>query len=221
MEEIWKKAIYIKRSGKVVNFGDWYEVSNLGRVRSYREHGGSMKRDARRLEPKLLKLTKSNTSGYYRISLKSSGKNNTYLLHRLILSSFVEIPSHLKKEKWLDVNHIDENKENNALENLEWCTRLQNNLHGTRLERAISKGNVTRQTREWKKNHSGGKVHNARKIIGVNVKTGEVVEFDSMTGVVEFLGIRLADRSVSATIRGRQKTAYGYKWYYKEDYKTM
>ena len=40
-----------------------------------------------------------------------------------------------------------------------------------------------------------------------------------MTCVADFLNIKLADRSVSAAIRGRQKTAYGYYWYYKEDYK--
>ena len=218
MKEIWKKAIYIKRDGAIVDFGDWYEVSNLGRVRSYREHGGSTKKDVRCSTPKLLKSTLSNIGGYYRVHMKINGQSKSYLLHRLVLSSFVEIPEYLKGEKYIDVNHIDENKDNNVLENLVWCTRLENNLHGTRLERAINKGNKTRNSKEWRITNSGGNVHNARKVVGVNTKTGEVVDFDSMTGVVDFFGIKLADRSVSATIRGKQKTAYGYKWYYKEDY---
>lgn len=221
MEEIWKKAIYIKKDGSVVDFEGWYEVSNLGRVRSYREHGGSQKIDAKSNTPRLLKATPSKTTGYLRVCLKIEGKAKSYLLHRLVLSTFVEIPNALKDEKHLDVNHVDENKDNNALINLEWCSRKQNNLHGTRLQRAISNGNKTRKSEEWRKSHSGGNIHNARAVVGVHVKTGEVIEFDSMTGVVEFLNIKLADRSVSATIRGRQKTAYGYYWYYKEDYENI
>lgn len=221
MEEIWRQAIYIDKNKNIIDFGEWYEVSNQGRVRSYREHGGSMKKNARRLVPRLLKLTQCKVTGYYKVTLKINDKRAVYLVHRLVLSTFTKIPQELKEEKYLDVNHIDENKGNNTLENLEWCTRLYNNLHATRLERAITNGNKTRQCRKWRENHSGGNVHNARQVVGVNVKTGEVIEFESMTGVVEFLGIRLADRSVSATIRGRQKTAYGYRWYYKEDYEKI
>lgn len=221
MEEIWKKAIYIKNDGSVVDFEGWYEVSNLGRVRSYREHGGSQKANARRTNPILLTPGAYKDTGYLRIHLKINGKAKAYLLHRLVLSTFMEIPLELKSEKHIDVNHIDENKDNNTLSNLEWCSRKQNNLHGTRLQRAISNGNKTRKSEEWRKSHSGGNIHNARAVVAVHVNTGEVITFESMTGVVEFLNIKLADRSVSATIRGRQKTAYGYYWYYKEDYENM
>lgn len=221
MEEIWKKAIYIKKNGSVVDFEGWYEVSSLGRVRSYREHGGSQKINARRGVPILLSPSTYKDTGYFRVYLKINGKAKAYLLHRLVLSTFTEIPLELKDEKHIDVNHIDENKDNNTLSNLEWCSRKQNNLHGTRLQRAISNGNKTRKTEEWRKSHSGGNIHNARAVVGVHAKTGEVIEFESMTGVVEFLNIKLADRSVSATIRGRQKTAYGYYWYYKEDYENI
>ena len=45
MEEIWRQAIYIDKNKNIIDFGEWYEVSNQGRVRSYREHGGSMKKN--------------------------------------------------------------------------------------------------------------------------------------------------------------------------------
>lgn len=218
MKEIWKNAIYIRKDGSIIDFEGWYEVSNLGRVRSYREHGGSRKINARRITPVLLSPSTYKDTGYLRIYLKIDGKSKAYLLHRLVLSTFMEIPLELKDEKHIDVNHIDENKENNCLSNLEWCSRHKNNTHGTRTKRAIENGLKTKRTEEWKRLHSGGNVHNARSIVGVHVKTGEVIAFESMTGVVDFFKIKLADRSVSATIRGRQKTAYGYYWYYKEVY---
>ena len=218
MEEIWKDAKYIKKDGTVVDFEGWYQVSNLGRVRSFREHGGGQKINVKSSMPTLRKLSNSS-SNYKNVSLRINGKTRMYLVHRLVLSTFTDIPEHLKTEKHIDVNHIDEDKTNNKLSNLEWCTRKQNNMYGTRLQRAMENGRVTRSTREWKEAHSRGNTSNARPVVGVNVKTGQVVEFESMTCVTDFLNIKLADRSVSAAIRGRQKTAYGYYWYYKEDYK--
>lgn len=218
MEEKWVKAIYIDKNKKVIDFGLWYEVSNKGNVRSHRAHGGGMKANVKSSQPRLLKPTKCKKTGYYRITLRIEGKPKTYLLHRIILSSFISVPKELINEQFVDVNHIDENKENNCLSNLEWCTREQNNLHGTRLSRSISKGNQTRNTPEWRKRNCGGAVHNSRSVVGIRQKTGDVVRFESMSKVVDFLNIPLADRSVSATIRGKQKTAYGYKWFYEEEY---
>lgn len=220
MEEIWKDAIYIDRNGNVIDFEGWYQVSNKGRVRSFRAHGGSRCSNKRSVTPTLLKTKKEkSTNGYISVNMKiHNSKSKSWLVHRLVLSTFVEIPEHLKNEKWIDVNHKDENKRNNNLDNLEWCSRLENNLYGTRLQRSIEKGAKTRSTYEWKKKNSGGYIHNSRAVVGVSIETGEIVEFESMTGVNEYFNNKLADRSVSATIRGKQKTAYGYKWYYKEDY---
>ena len=219
IEEIWKDAIYITKSGELIDFNGWYQVSNKGRVRSFRARsGGNGIVDSRLEIPRLLSVKSKNDNTYISVTLKVNGKRKGFLLHRLVLSTFVQIPNHLKNEKNIDVNHLDEVKTNNDLSNLEWCSRLENNIHGTRISRAISNGLITKSTEEWKNKNTKGKVYNSRKVVGVNIKTGNVVRFDSMTCVVDFFGIPLADRSVSATIRGRQKTAYGYKWYYEEDY---
>ena len=199
----------------------YYQISNLGRVKSlqrkiiYPKSNTYPNGCKHILKEKILTPSKDK-KGYLFVQLFKNGHFKSKKIHRLVAEIFLNNEMNLPQ-----VNHKDENKQNNNVLNLEWCTRLYNNLHGTRLERAITNGNKTRQCRKWRENHSGGNVHNARQVVGVNVKTGEVIEFESMTGVVEFLGIRLADRSVSATIRGRQKTAYGYRWYYKEDYEKI
>lgn len=64
--------------------------------------------------------------GYMRVSLYIDGKSKTFTVHRLILSSFVKNPN---QDIYTEINHIDGNKENNCIDNLEWCTRSENQLH--------------------------------------------------------------------------------------------
>lgn len=222
MKELWKDLIYINGKGEIIDYQGIYQISNLGRVRSFREHGGSQKQGVIGSEPHLVKLSISET-GYYRFgTIKPDGRKFSCLLHRALCSVFIPIPDRLKNEKKLQVNHIDEDKSNNSLENLEWCTPKENTNHGTRTRRAVENGRKIMDTLEWKEKHSlrGANV-NARAIIGINVKTNEIVEFESMSCVNEFFNKKYADRCVSDTIRGEQKTAYGYKWYYKEDYEKL
>lgn len=96
-----------------------YEVSSLGNIRSVDRLGY----DGRNLKSKKLKLTK-NSNGYYRVSLC---KNNICIkeyVHRIVAKNFICI-EHEKKE----VNHIDGNKKNNQINNLEWVTSYENSLH--------------------------------------------------------------------------------------------
>lgn len=221
-KEIWKDLKYLTKSGKWIDFQGVYQVSNHGNIRSYRAHGGSNKCGALNETPKLLK-TAVTKCGYYRVGLvvKDGEKNKPFLVHRAVASTFIEIPQCLQNEKIIDVNHKDEIKANNMIENLAWCTRLENNNHGTRTERAIAKGMITKSSSEWRMKHSGSSIHNSRKVIGVNVENGKIVEFDSMNQADSYFNIPFAGRSISATIRGKQKTAYGYKWYYKEQYENQ
>ena len=84
-----------------------YEVNNLGDVRN--------KKTNRILKPQL-----NRTDGYYRVAL--NGKR--YYVHRLVADAFFD-EDHDK----IDVNHIDGNRLNNKLSNLEWCTRKENIRH--------------------------------------------------------------------------------------------
>ena len=94
---------------------DYYEISNFGRVRSYynANHG-------RRTIPKILS-NKIDRVGYSFIHLKNSNGRKPLRIHRLVAEAFIPNPGNLP-----EVNHIDENKQNNCVSNLEWSTRLHN-----------------------------------------------------------------------------------------------
>ena len=103
MEEIWKD---------IVGYEGLYVVSNLGRVKSIRY------KNSRILKPHL------NERGYLVVGLSKNGKAKIYKVHRLVMISFV---GYLEGKD--QVNHIDGNKTNNRLDNLEWCTQSENLRH--------------------------------------------------------------------------------------------
>ena len=110
MKEIWKD---------IKGYEGLYQVSNLGRVK-------------RVTTGRVLKQF-PNKQGYLLVSLCKTGKQKSFAIHRLVAQAFI-----LKPENKPEVNHIDEDKTNNMVSNLEWCTRVENNNYGTRTER-ISK----------------------------------------------------------------------------------
>ena len=103
-----------------------YQVSNLGRVKSlnYKRTGKS-----KILRPQGTRL------GYLRIRLFKGGECKRHYIHRLVLMTF----SPVENMENLDCNHLDENKENNNLNNLEWCTRSYNNTYNGRHKRVAEK----------------------------------------------------------------------------------
>lgn len=121
MTEIWKS---------VKGYEELYEVSNLGNVRSLdrvikSRHNGTTIRKGRVLIPFY-----EEKKGYYQVRLSKNGKNKTFRIHRLVALAFLENPFNCT-----DVNHKDEVKTNNKVDNLEWCTRKYNNNYGTKRER--------------------------------------------------------------------------------------
>lgn len=102
-----------------------YEVSDWGRVKS-------LGNDKSRKE-KILK-GKKNTYGYLHVQLRKDGKGTWKYIHRLVAEAFLENPEHLEQ-----VNHKDECKTNNCVENLEWCDRKYNMNYGTRTQRVTEK----------------------------------------------------------------------------------
>lgn len=158
-----------------------YQVSNIGNVRSKERvitQKGHKNLYKRVMKSCLLKPRKQN-SGYLVVWLSIDGIVKPYTVHRLVAETFLG-----KKDG--DVNHIDGNKTNNSICNLEWVSRSKNIIHSYE-----------------KLNHK--KPNNKRVVC---VETGEV--FDSMADAERMKGI---DRhSISHVINGRNKTAGGYTW---------
>lgn len=117
MEEIWRD---------IAGFEGIYQVSNLGRIKSFQEW-------KRASCPKefILKSTLAN-NGYCQVTLYKDTKRKKYLVHRLVAEAFIPNPDGLPH-----INHKDENPENNNADNLEWCTPLYNNRYGTARYRAM------------------------------------------------------------------------------------
>lgn len=107
----------------VVGFEDNYEVSDEGQVRT-KERRVKTARGSRLVPAKLRKF--DTTSGYYDVVLFLDGVGTTKLVHRLVAEAFLPNPDGLEV-----VNHKDGNKQNNCVENLEWCSRNQNDLHAS------------------------------------------------------------------------------------------
>lgn len=120
MEEVWKD---------VVGFENWYQISNLGRVKSldrYVNHNipGCKRFVGERIIKQSIETNRKN--GYYRTSLSRGVKRDSYRVntHRLVAEAFIPNP-----ENKPQVNHIDGNKLNNHVSNLEWVTPKENVAH--------------------------------------------------------------------------------------------
>ncbi len=113
MKEIWKD---------IEGYEGLYQVSNLGDVRSLKYAGGN----------KVKILKQGNVNGYKRVSLHKNNKQKNYFVHRLVAMTFIPNPNNLPL-----VNHKDENKTNNSVDNLEWCTQKYNINYGSAIKKVV------------------------------------------------------------------------------------
>lgn len=158
-----------------------YEVSNLGRVRSkdryILRHGTKSLFKGKVLEG-------GTDSDGYRIVLlyySAGGGRNTEKVHRLVMKTFCPITLNLQ------VNHIDGNKQNNNLDNLEWSTAQENIEHAQKLGLRVS-----------------------RKVAKLDLKTLERLEVFETTYAVKKAGF--SSGHVSECCRGKRKSHKGFKW---------
>ena len=181
MEEVWKP---------IKGYEGLYEVSNTGKVRSLDrqiEYTFCGKKHLRTIRGTVLK-PKSNPE-YHSVSLCKNGVTRTELVHRIVASAFIPNPNGLS-----EVNHIDENKANNSVENLEWCTRIENVRHGTGNARSA----VTRS-----------------KPIAQYTLDGTLVKvYPSLSAVEREHGWSTSNISNAARGYGECKHPYGFDWQY-------
>ena len=102
----------------IQEFNGEYEVSNLGRVRSMKRYKGVVGR----IMPQTIQRT-----GYYAVTFHMNNKAYCRKVHRLVIEAFTPNPDNLPT-----INHIDGNKLNNHVSNLEWCTYQENMQHAVR-----------------------------------------------------------------------------------------
>lgn len=160
-----------------------YEVSNLGRVRCL--NFNKIKGNVRVL--KQCKISK----GYLKVSLR----RKRMFVHRLVALAFLPIPKEIEIP---EVNHIDENKENNRVENLEWLSRKDNNTYGTRTERAAD------SRTDW------------TPVLQYS-KSGDFIrEWRCARDAEKSLTNGINRGSVLICCKGQYKTAHGFIWRFKE-----
>ena len=168
MDEIWHD---------IEGYKGLYQVSNKGNVKSLK------------LEKELILRPGIDRYGYYYIGLYNDGVRKAFRLHRLVAEAFIPNP-----ENKPQVNHKDENKLNNCVNNLEWATAKENNNFGTRNERAgyslsipiIQYSKSGKFIREWQG------AHEVERVLDIN------------------------NSHIIQCCKGKRKSAGGFVWRYKE-----
>ena len=152
----------------IKNYEGLYGITSCGRVWSYKY--------------KKFLTPFNNASGYLKVGLCKNGKVKNFYVHRLVSDAYLPNPDNLPQ-----VNHKDENKANNCLQNLELCDSKYNNNYGTRIEKI------------------------KKPIFQYDLDGNFVREWPSATDVgKEVKG------NICNCLKGNCKTAYGYMWKYKE-----
>lgn len=107
---------------KIKNYEKYYEISNLGRIKSLERKVRNNKGFV--IKPEKILIPRVHTGNYLTICLTVNRKSNYFYIHRLVAEHFIE---NIKNKK--EVNHKDGNKQNNKVTNLEWSTRKENIDH--------------------------------------------------------------------------------------------
>ena len=172
----------------ITGFEGKYQVSNYGRVRNIKFIGHPRSKKQERIM-----TPKEDRYGYLVVHL-SDGKADVHpTIHKLVANAFIENPLGLPQ-----VNHKDENKRNNYVSNLEWCTNIYNTQYGTGQKRA----------------HDTKK----KKIYQIDKDSKQLIkEHTSATDAsIELFGDKNKKNAITACARGCRGTAYGFIWRYSE-----
>lgn len=177
-EEIWKD---------IENYEGIYQISNLGRIKSLSRKNYIYNCKANK---EILINTKEkilngyfDKDGYKRVCLFKEEKRYYPFIHRLVAKAFIDNPYN-----YPCVNHKDENKSNNCINNLEWCTTYYNNNYGSRNKRI------------------------AKEVKQYDLNNNFIKKWDSIAMAGNFLKIDCS--AITKCCKGKQKTSGGYIWRY-------
>ena len=176
MEEIWKQ---------IDGYNGKYEISNFGRLKSYAQDKINGK----------IKCGNVDKKGYRVVYLyDDNGNGKWYKMHRLVAMTFLE-----NSYNYPQVNHKDENKTNNCVDNLEWCDNDYNIHYGTKIQRTTEKNMCCETTSE--------------KIYSID-KNGRIEHYNSIGEAERITGF--SHSNIVRTLKGRTKRCGGRTWYYEE-----
>ena len=167
--EVWKD---------VKDYEGHYQVSDKGRVRSLKFG-----------KERILKPRRDGW-GYLQVNFCKNGEQKKFKVHRLVAQTFILNPNNLT-----EVNHRDEDKTNNKVENLEWCSSKYNSNYGTRTQRQSEK-------------MTNGKL--SKPVLQYTLDGEFLKEWKSTHDVERNLGY--AHTNISACCLGKYKYAYGFVW---------
>lgn len=180
-----------------------YEVSNDGKVRSLNkevnvsnQYGAKAKRI---IKGKMLK--KVFNGMYYVVGLSNKNKIKQCLVHRLVAEAFIDNPN-----RYNCVNHIDGNKLNNNVVNLEWCTKEYNTK--VAWEDGLVKIPKGRENKMY--GRYGKNANKSKPIYQFDLNGSFIKKWDSQKDVERELGFR--QNCISNCALGRSKSSYGYVW---------
>ena len=175
MKEIWRS---------VDGYEGYYQVSNNGKIRSVDRSIINSKGIKRKIRGSQLKLT-PDKDGYLKTTLCKNNKKENVFVHRVVASTFID-----NEDTLPEVNHKDENKTNNTIKNLEWCTSQYNTNYGER-NKKINK-------------------NRRKKVVGICLETGECKEYESIS---ETKKDGFTPQSVSLCCNKRLLNSHkGYNW---------
>jgi len=164
-------------------FDGMYQVSECGKVYSNWH--------SKTIEMKQLITNK----GYLKVNLYNNGIIKTYVVHRLVAMKFILNPQNKPQ-----VNHIDGNKQNNNVSNLEWATAKENTKHAYDTGLKIQK--------------KGSESKLSKSVIQLDLQNNVIKIWDCMMDVQRELGFNLAHIVGCCKLKVGRKTAYGFKWRY-------
>ena len=144
MKEMWRS---------IKGYEGLYEISNKGRVKSLARYYKAFGYRKIIIEEKIMSPVES-PQGYYQIGLSKEGAKKHVQIHRLVAQAFIPNPQSLPF-----INHKDENKKNNCVDNLEWCTPEYNVNYGS----GIARAKEARKTKKIKRAEEIRKAKQLRK----------------------------------------------------------
>ena len=171
-KEIWRD---------IEGYEGLYQVSNKSNIKALEKKVLGIKDSNRKLKERLKKKSISKI-GYEIVLLHKDGKYKTFYVHRLVAKAFIPNPNNYSV-----INHLDGNKANNNLENLEWCSISRNVKHG----------------------YETGLNSKCRAVKCIELNKSFYGESEAS----RFLfGDNHAQSTIGAAARGEKKSAYGYHW---------